>query len=311
MNIRKVRNSFAVIVALVMVAAGPMKVFAVENDTLSAKTEKDGEQTADVKESSNLPADVKESNDRSTDTEESSDLPEEAEEDSDQSTEAVGSIILPTDAVEEDIISVDLPTLQEDEESPFDFFIDPQKLLFETDAAMFGGGVVEKEANLLFHNRMEGKYDFSRNSDRLNVTNQSTVPVEVTISARITNADDLQITQDKDFPKDDLPYVYLALVDDKGNEQPVSEDGEVSINVRMQRAPENAYVYTWDSETGNYEYGLSGAPEDIDFDTYSFGLTGKCSSDADWSNVSAHPKITVTWHVEPLLTEQKTEEDED
>lgn len=283
MNIRKIRNSFSVIVTLVIIAIGPLRVFAVEKDILPVEH---GEQSADEKENGER-------------------------EDNDQLTEAIGSILLPTDALEKDIISVDLPTVKEDEDSPFDFIIDPHNLLFETDAAVFGGGVVEEGANLLFHNRTEGEFDFSKYSDSLGVTNRSTVPVMVTISAKITDADDLQIVQDKDFTKDDLPYVYLALVDDKGNEQPISKDGEVSINVKMEKAPKNAYVYTFDPETGKYEYGLPASSEDIDFDTYSFGLTGECSSNADWSNVAVHPKITVTWDVEPILLKQESEKEDE
>lgn len=283
MNIRKIRNSLAIIVTLVIIAIGPMRVFAVEQNILPVEN---GEQTADEKESGEG-------------------------EDNYQSTEAIGSILLPTDTVEENIISVDLPTVKEDEDSPFDFIIDPQNLLFKTDAAVFGGGVVEEGANLLFNNRTEGGVDFSKYSDRLGVTNRSTVPVMVTISAKITDADDLQIVQDKDFAEDNLPYVYLALVDDRGNEQPISKDSEVSINVKMEKAPKNAYVYTFDPETGKYEYGLSVPSEDIVFDTYSFGLTGECSSNADWSNVVVHPKITVTWDVEPILMKQESEEEDE
>lgn len=297
MKIRKRRNLHVLIAILVIMAIGSMRVSAAEDEVLPA----------DIEENEDQSVNEEESGDWSEDEEESGNQPEDEDENGDQSTEAVGSIILPTDAVERDIISVDLPTLQEDEESPFDFTIDPQNLLFETDAALYGGGVVEEGANLLFHNRREGEFDFSRYSDSLCVTNRSTVPVMVTISAKITDADDLQIMQDKDFPEDDLPYVYLALIDDRGNEQPVSEDGEVLINTTMQRAPQNAYVYTLDPETGNYEYGLSGAPEDIDFDTYTFGLTGECNSNAEWSNISVHPKITVTWHVEPILEDKETE----
>lgn len=289
MNIRKIRNSFAIIVTL---AVGSVKVFAMENDALLAEGEENSGQTADLKDSDSMSVDAEESNVQSTNIDENGG----------QSTSAVGSIILPTDEVEQDIISVDLPTLQEDEESPFDFIIDPHNLLFETSAAVFGGGIVEEGANLLFHNRTEGEFDFSKYSDSLYVTNKSTVPVMLTISARITDTEDLEIVQDKAFPEDDLPYLYLALVDDKGNEQPVSKDKEVSIDVKMQRAPENAYVYTWDPETGKYEYGLTGEPEDIDFDKYFFGLTGECSSSTNWGNVYVHPKITVTWHVEPILT---------
>ncbi|HCT89963.1 MAG TPA: hypothetical protein DF613_01070 [Lachnospiraceae bacterium] len=190
--------------------------------------------------------------------------------------------VSPTEAVEQESLSVDLPTLQEDEESPFDFMIDPQNLIYETDASIYGGGVVEKGANLLFHNRAEGKYDYSGSSDKLTVTNRSNVPVRITISAGIRDADDMQFVQDKDFPEDASCCVYLALVDDAGNEQPMSADGEVSICAELPGIPEDAGA---DTER-----------------TYSFGLIGDCSTDAGWSDISVHPEVTVTWKVEPVLT---------
>lgn len=220
---------------------------------------------------------------------------------------AVESVVLPTDVLEQDIIAVDLPMLQEEEGSPFDFIIDPQHLIFETDAEAYGGGIVEEEANLLFHNRAEGEFDFSRYSDKLAVVNRSTIPVMVTISAGIAEVGDIELVQDKDFPEDGSPYMYLAIVDDEGNERPVSEDGTVSMSVELQRASESVYAYTLNPETGDYEYKLSGLSEDADFDTYSFGLKGECSSDADWGRFSVLPKITVTWRVEPILTEETDE----
>ena len=221
---------------------------------------------------------------------------------------AAESVVLPTYVLEQDIIAVDLPALQEEEGSPFDFIIDPQHLIFETGAEAYGGGVVEEEANLLFHNQTEGAFDFSRYSDKLTVVNRSTIPVMVTISADIADVGDIEMVQDKDFPEDGSPYMYLAIVDDEGNEQPVAEDGTVSMSVEMQRAPESVYAYTLNPETGDYEYKLSGASEDADFDAYSFGLTGECSSDADWGKFFVLPKITVTWRVEPILTEEADEE---
>lgn len=221
---------------------------------------------------------------------------------------AAESVVLPTYVLEQDIIAVDLPALQEEEGSPFDFIIDPQHLIFETGAEAYGGGVVEEEANLLFRNQTEGAFDFSRYSDKLTVVNRSTIPVMVTISADIADVGDIEMVQDKDFPEDGSPYMYLAIVDDEGNEQPVAEDGTVSMSVEMQRAPESVYAYTLNPETGDYEYKLSGSSEDADFDTYSFGLTGECSSDADWGKFFVLPKITVTWRVEPILTEEADEE---
>ena len=107
-------------------------------------------------------------------------------------TEAFGSVMLPT--IKEEIISVDLPTVSD--ESPFDFYIDPQGLLYETDGMRYGGGVVEEGAYLLFRNHDDGEYDFSRYSDRLSVTNRSTVPVIVKITAKISDIGDLRMDQD-------------------------------------------------------------------------------------------------------------------
>ena len=203
-------------------------------------------------------------------------------------TEAVGSVILPT--VSEEIISVVLPTVGD--VSPFDFFIDPQGLIYETDAAKYGGGRVEEGANLLFHNHERDDYDFSRYSDDLTVTNKSTVPVIVRITAKITDVGDLRIDQDGSFDEGESPAIYLVLVDDEGNERPLSEDGEVVIEIEMNRAPSGAYTYRYNEEQNTYGY---------------VGLRGECNADADWTNISVSPRVTVTWEVEPVLPENEEE----
>lgn len=214
-------------------------------------------------------------------------------------TEAVGSVILPT--VSEEIISVVLPTVGD--VSPFDFFIDPQGLIYETDAAKYGGGSVEEGAHLLFHNYSGDGYDFSRYSDELIVTNKSTVPVMVRITARITDLGDIALDQDGDFDGDENPAIYLAVMDDEGNEKPLLEEGEVVIEIEMQKAPSDAYTYHYNAENDTYEY--AGADDgDIEFDTYSFGLHGECNADADWQGISVSPKVTVTWEVEPVMPDE-------
>lgn len=223
-------------------------------------------------------------------------------------TEATGSVILPT--VSEEIVSVVLPTVSE--VSPFDFIIDPQGLIYETDAAKYGGGRVEEGAHLLFHNSSDDGYDFSRYSDELTVTNKSTVPVMARITARMTDLGEIALDQDGDFDDDENPAIYLAVVDDEGNEKPLSEDGEVVIEIEMQNAPSGAYTYHYNAENDTYEY--AGADDgDIEFDTYSFGLHGECNADADWQDISVSPKVTVTWEVEPVMRETKefAEETED
>ena len=70
-------------------------------------------------------------------------------------------------------------------------------------------------------------------------------------------------------------------------------------------------MYSLDSAPDNYEYRLPETPEDISFDTYSFGLTGECSSNADWSNIFVHPKVVITWHGEPVLEEREIKEEDE
>ena len=221
-------------------------------------------------------------------------------------TEAFGSVMLPT--IKEEIISVDLPTVGD--ESPFDFYIDPQGLLYDTGAVRHGGGVVEEGAYLLFHNHDDGEYDFSGRSDRLKVTNRSTVPVNITITAKISDLGGLRMDQDGSFEDEDDCAIYLAIVDDEGNERVLSEDAEVSVEVELSSAPSEAYTFRYDESTDNYEYVYQN-DEDISFDSYSFGLRGACNANADWSDISASPRVMVTWSVDPVYPDRSEETDEE
>ena len=221
-------------------------------------------------------------------------------------TEAFGSVMLPT--IKEEIISVDLPTVGD--ESPFDFYIDPQGLLYDTGAVRHGGGVVEEGAYLLFHNHDDDEYDFSGRSDRLKVTNRSTVPVNIKITAKISDLGNLRMDQDGSFEDEDDCAIYLAIVDDEGNERVLSEDGEVSVEVTLSSAPSEAYTFRYDESTDTYEYVYQN-DKDISFDSYSFGLRGACNANADWSGISAAPRVMVTWSVDPVYPDRSEETDEE
>ena len=219
---------------------------------------------------------------------------------------AVETIMLPTQVVGDDVVSMGIPIVSDSEASVFDFILDPQRLLYRTDAVRYGGGVVEEDATLLFYNK-EGEYDFSQHSDWLTVTNRSTVPVRVTITAQVTDIGDIKLVESADFAESTEPDVYLAIVDDQGNIQPLSADGQASVSFEMDAAPDNTYVFRLDEETHTYQYGMSMDPNRINFDTYSFGLIGACNSNAEWQDISVHPMITVTWFVEPIIPEEQEE----
>lgn len=215
---------------------------------------------------------------------------------------AIESVTLPLELIREEVISLELPAIDEGGMSVFDFILDPQKLLYTTGAARLGGGSVEEEATLLFQNK-EGQYDFSKYSDQLTVTNRSTVPVRLTISGYITDLGEVQIVGSDDFTDSEDCSIYMAIVDSQGNVLPISADGEVSLSLEMRAVPENAYVYRWSEDLQTYE--LEMALDEIDFDKYSFGLVGACNPNADWRNVSVHPMVTVIWRVEPMVIEQE------
>lgn len=180
-----------------------------------------------------------------------------------------------------DILSMRLPVDLGDEPSPLDFILDPCGLLYETDAIRYGGGMVEEGATMLFYNEEgeEGGYSFSSFSDMLTVMNQGKDPVMVTVSASVSDLEGIALAWQDEFSEDEDPSIYLALVDDYGNEQPISEEEGATICM------------------------------EIDPGEYSFGLTGACDPDADWKEVGAvHPKVTVTWHVEPVEKEEEAPE---
>lgn len=172
---------------------------------------------------------------------------------------------------EESAISVKYPIAAGTEGSPFDFLLDPCGLVDKTEAMRYGDGCVEEGATLLFYNR-DGEYDFSKESDKLTVLTQE--PAEITVSAYLSELGELEVMEDRDFSGSDVCGMYLALVDDRGNEQPLSADGEVSLSLSL--------------EPGSY----------------SFGLTGACNPDADWQDLTIQPKVTVTWCVESAMNEE-------
>lgn len=219
---------------------------------------------------------------------------------------AIESFTLPVEIVGDDVVSISLPAISESEISVFDFILDPQGLLYRTDAARYGGGRVEEDATLLFYNK-EGEYDFSKHSDWLTVTNQSTVPVQVTVMAQVMELGDISLAESDDFGESTEHEVYLAIEDDKGNIMPLPADGQAVIDLEMSAAPEYTYAFRLNEETHTYQYRMSMDSGMVDFDTYSFRLVGACNSNAEWQNISVHPAITVTWSVEPIIPKEQEE----
>jgi hypothetical protein len=187
-------------------------------------------------------------------------------------------VILPTDAV-----------------GIFDFILDPQELIYKTNAAAYEGKLFEEGATLFFK-RMEGEalVDYSSTSDAVTITNKGEAPIDVVIAAGITVVakDEFAMSDDREFTDDTRPGIYLALTDGE-TEVPIMGEGEEAASLTITIPP---------------------ASEEEGANECSFRLTGAANKHGDWSRIgNISFEVAVTWMVvaeeEEELPEEETEPD--
>lgn len=208
----------------------------------------------------------------------------------------VQELELPVVSDAKEVFDIELPTLAE--ESIFNYILDPQGIITATDAIMYGGIPFEEGATLFFENG-EGAYGLSSRSDLLQVTNKSTTSVRIYVYAKVTPVDGVIMMPEREFV-DESTSLYLALVDEDGTEIPMGTGEEAVLVKELKATPTGIYSLEYNEESGEYEYVLADKTEAEVFDSFSFGLTGACNPKGDWRFVSAIPKVTVTWRVEPI-----------
>lgn len=184
-------------------------------------------------------------------------------------------VILPTDAV-----------------GIFDFILDPQELIYKTNAAAYEGKLFEEGATLFFK-RTEGEalVDYSSTSDAVTITNKGEAPIDVVITAGITVVakDEFAMSDDREFTDDTRPGIYLALTDGE-TEVPIMGEGEEAASLTITIPP---------------------ASEEEGANECSFRLTGAANKSGDWSrmeNISF--EVSVTWIVVAEEEEEILEEEE-
>lgn len=125
--------------------------------------------------------------------------------------------------VRPEVYQVVLPT---DVNGVFDFILDPQKLIEETNAAAYGGTSFEKGATMFFH-RSDGQAaeEYSSSSDHVTIINRSNVPVEVQVDVNMLpeSLGGISLNGDQGFTNDESASIYLALT-----------DGEYTVPVQME-----------------------------------------------------------------------------
>ncbi|MDC7293070.1 hypothetical protein NXH67_06045 [Butyrivibrio sp. DSM 10294] len=197
----------------------------------------------------------------------------------------------PVEELPEGVAKVEFPVT--DNKDVFDFIMDPMKLVYQTSAAKYGGGKVEESATVLFKNS-DGEYLFSSTSDFLAIKNKGTIPVKVIIKASIMNADSFIMNGNKEFADSVNPELYLALIDNDGNEIPVTPGKDVVLESILQAPSRKGPTYVWNEESGQYEAKETRDGEDS-YEAYSFALTGACNANGNWGNTTSRPSIVVSW----------------
>lgn len=165
-------------------------------------------------------------------------------------------------------------------EHVFDFIMDPQKLISQTNAAAYGGSTFEDNSTLFFRRTDGGaSEDYSSSSDALVITNTGTVDVDLILTASVSldDTEGMTVTDDCNFTDDTDASLYLALTDGK-NTVAIDREKGASVSTMLSGISE-------EGETGS---------------EYRFWLTGAVNEKGDWSEVTgAVPKVTVTWCVSP------------
>lgn len=201
-------------------------------------------------------------------------------------------------SIKPDVYQVILPT---DANGIFDFVLDPQKLIEETNAAAYGGKSYEKGATVFFH-RSDGQTadEYSSSSDHVTIINRSTVPVDVLIKVDISpeSLGGITMTDDREFTYDTGTSLYMALTDGE-HTVPIGTE-KAYIQATIPAAPEDAFEYSYDQESGEYNYGLRNDLGNVSFPEYSFQLIGTANEKGDWSTVkNVALLVNVTWEVMP------------
>ena len=200
--------------------------------------------------------------------------------------------------VETDIYQVILPT---ETKGIFDFIVDPQGLINKTDAVAYDGKKFEENSTVFFK-RSDGETedDYSSTSDSVTITNKSSIAVDVSLQVSMlqSSVEGITMTEDREFTEDKSASLYLAVIDGK-NVVPIGKEG-ASIDITIDAAPEGAYEYIYESDKEKYVYKLIEDTDSVEFDQYSFQLTGAANEKGDWSDVmGVKPEVMVAWKITP------------
>lgn len=208
-----------------------------------------------------------------------------------------------------DVFDVVLPT---NSGTAFDYLLDPDGLIAKTDGGRYSGKVFDDDKTVYFLHAQKvdgtvggtagtGNCDYTDTSDAITVTNKSTQAIDLTVTAKIAEADGVKMDADGTFAADG--NLYLALVGNDGTTDDVKALTTAGVELKASiEADSDAYEVKWDDASGKYVKSLTteaNATDYTGFKSYTFKLTGACKAgDTALTALKENPpKVELTWSV--------------
>lgn len=192
--------------------------------------------------------------------------------------------------VDKEIIAVTFPT---DSTSVFNYKMDPEGLIATTDGAKHSGATFEPGANVYFQS---AENTWTSESKKLEVVNKGTVSVDVTILAQTDENNDVAMAASDTFTGNNAE-LYLGLkVADQAEVAVDTTDTAGKVTVGLKGNDANFEITTTDS---GYAYEEKSGVPDTAWNSFAFGLRGKCNPNGDYSKTGLTASgVTVTWSYE-------------
>lgn len=198
--------------------------------------------------------------------------------------------------IEKSVFSYTLPTQSN---NAFDFIVDPQNLIIDSNDAQSTGAVTTGATGVYFKNGS----GYAASSEALTVENMSSMPVDVTVEAKvtITSADSVKMVTAgavTDSISNEAASLDLCIAVNQVTTGAVEyvDDSTKTATLTATMAALDADEFEIVADGQGYKYqakGTSSAKE-----TAKFYLTGSCNTAADWSaakDMSA--KLDLVWTV--------------
>lgn len=224
--------------------------------------------------------------------------------------------------VDTNIFNVVVPTTVS-EGSIFDYILDPQELISETDAAKYvsGNGKLGTENNIVSINSgnftksslyfvndltVSGSTRLSDTSDPYKLINKSVMDVDVSVNAKMQGGQGVVVSADKTFKDEELNSMYMAVKQGSTEKAISTANAADYLLTSTMKNAKDKYVKKLLSDN-TYAYGIPDTVSDSDFTgKYEFQLTGACNTKADWSGFSGRninnlvaPNVEVTYYLTP------------